>query len=81
MDSSGEERWQSALRDHAARMAFPDWVPGDADWTSLYTSFDDEGAPVTEVAVYRDHDRIHYLRLTGDQLIAFWTRLVNEIAG
>ncbi|MFD1933693.1 MULTISPECIES: hypothetical protein [Nonomuraea] len=79
MDSS-EERWVSALRDQAARLAFPEWVPGPDDWTSLYTSFEEGGAPLTEVAVYRGHDRIHYIRFTGNELIAFWTKLVDRIA-
>lgn len=65
-------------------MAFPDWESGPADWAHLYTGFDD-GARYTEVAVYRTgddgtHVRIYYRRYTGDELTAFWARLLNEIA-
>ncbi|MBB3732809.1 hypothetical protein [Nonomuraea dietziae] len=80
MDTPGEERWLSALRDRAAGLAFPEWQPRDDDWTSLHTSFDEEGAPLTEVAVYRGHERIHFRRYTGEDLTAFWIRLVNQIS-
>ncbi|MFI6296826.1 hypothetical protein ACIBEJ_34915 [Nonomuraea sp. NPDC050790] len=80
MDTSGEEHWQVALRDHAARLAFPDWIRGPDDWTNLFTGYTTGGEPYTEVAVYRGHTRIHHLVLRGDELTAFWTRLLNEIS-
>jgi hypothetical protein len=80
VDTRGEERWSVALREHAARLTFPGWTPGPGDWTSLYTSFEPGGAPLTEVAVYRGHERIHYRCYTGDDLTGFWTRLVNELS-
>ncbi|MFD9939787.1 hypothetical protein ACFWYW_04045 [Nonomuraea sp. NPDC059023] len=80
MDTSGEEHWQVALRDHAARLAFPEWLCGPDDWTSLAALFTDDGAPYTEVAVYRNHNRIHYHVYRGDELTAFWNRLLGEIS-
>lgn len=80
MHSSGEERWVQALQEHAAHLAFADWQAGPDDWTSLYTNFDDEDAPMTEVAVYRGHERIHFRRYTGSELTQFWTRLVNAVS-
>lgn len=71
------EQQSLSLRDRAARQAFPDWQPTDADWTHLYTGFDQVGEPVTEVAVYQDHDRIHYARYSGDELTRFWERLIG----
>jgi hypothetical protein len=78
--SSGEERWVQALQDRAARLAFADWRAGPDDWTSMYTSFDEDGAPMTEVAVYRGHERIHFRRYMGGELTQFWTRLVDAIS-
>lgn len=76
-------QWVKSLKEHAAHMAFPDWQPTSDDWTHLYTGHDD-GARYTEVAVYRPseggHDRIYYQRYSGDELMAFWTRLVNQIS-
>ncbi|MFC7714484.1 hypothetical protein [Nonomuraea recticatena] len=79
MDASGEERWLSVLREHAARLAFPDWTSGPDDWPSFYTSFDDAAEPYMEVTVYRGVDRIHYRRYTGDELAAFWARLLDSL--
>ncbi|MEV4549264.1 hypothetical protein AB0L44_17340 [Nonomuraea wenchangensis] len=84
MATSGEDRWLSALRDHAARLAFPDWTPQPGDWAYLYTGFDDDGVPYTEVAVYRcdpdgGHERIRHTRYRSGALTAFWARLVSEI--
>jgi hypothetical protein len=82
MDTSGEDRWLSTLRDRAAQLAFPDWTPTEGDWTHLYTGFVDDGTPYTEVAVYREcdgHARIHYHRYAGDELAAFWQHLLNQI--
>lgn len=77
------EEHAESLREHAARLAFPDWNPDSDDWTHLYTGFH-EGERYTEVAVYRPseggHERIHYQRYSGDELMAFWTRLVNQIS-
>jgi hypothetical protein len=69
--------WTEALIDRAARAAFPTWKPSPDDWTSLYTSFP-EGDPVTEVAVYRGHDRIHYRAYSGDDLEQLWTSLLEK---
>ncbi|WP_246075791.1 hypothetical protein [Nonomuraea terrae] len=74
----------SALQDRAARLAFPTWAPQAGDWTHLYTGFVDDGTPYTEVSVYRagdggGHVRIHYRRYTGDELTAFWARLLHEV--
>ncbi|MFI6599892.1 hypothetical protein ACIBHX_26925 [Nonomuraea sp. NPDC050536] len=80
MDQTAQDRWLAALRDHAARLSFPDWERGEEDWTTLYTTFDEAGSPVTEVAVYRGHDRIHYHRYTGAAVTPFWTNLLNEAA-
>ncbi|WP_219468958.1 hypothetical protein [Nonomuraea rhizosphaerae] len=79
MDGSGD-RWIQALQERAARLAFPDWRAGPDDWTSLYTSFGTDGAPVTEVAVYRGHERLHHRRYTGAELTRFWTLLIDSIA-
>ncbi|MGI5288044.1 hypothetical protein ACQEVF_32530 [Nonomuraea polychroma] len=73
------ERWIKSLQQHAAHAAFPDWEPGPDDWTSLHTSFD-HGAPVTEVAVYRVKERIHYRPYTGTELMEFWEHLLHQIA-
>lgn len=85
MRTSREDRWLSALRNHAAQLAFTDWTPQSGDWAHLYTGFVDDGTPYTEVSVYRagdggGHVRIHYQRYIGDELTTFWTRLVDEIA-
>ncbi|MFI6504458.1 hypothetical protein [Nonomuraea typhae] len=80
MDTSGEEHWQVALRDHAARLAFPEWMRGPTDWTSLATLYDERARPYTEVAVYRGHTRIFFRTYRGDELMQFWTELVNRIA-
>lgn len=79
-DAADEERWLEALRDHAARLTFPGWAQALGDWTSLYTHFNEDGTPITEVAVYRDHERIHYRMYVGQEVIGFWTRLLSEIA-
>lgn len=76
----GQDQWVKSLQQHAARLAFPDWQPSPDDWTNLYTGFDQDGAPYTEVAVYRGHDRIHHTTYSGDAFTAFWTRLVNLIS-
>ncbi|MFI6502837.1 hypothetical protein [Nonomuraea typhae] len=80
MDAPGEERWLGTLRGHAARLAFPEWMPGPDDWTDLFTGFTDAGAPYTEVSVYRDHERIHHRVYRGGDLTAFWSRLLDEVA-
>lgn len=72
-----QERWTKALQQHAAHASFPEWEPQDGDWTSLHTSFTPNGNPYTEVAVYRGHDRIHYRRITGDELEPFWLAVIN----
>ncbi|WP_246268307.1 hypothetical protein [Nonomuraea typhae] len=69
----------AALRDHAARLAFPDWLRRPTDWTSLATLYDDRAQPYTEVAVYRGHTRIHFRVYEGEELMAFWSRLIEEI--
>jgi hypothetical protein len=35
---------------------------------------------VTEVAVYRGHDRIYYARIAGEDLQPFWARVLNAHA-
>lgn len=75
-----EKPWLKALREHAAQQAFPDWQPESGDWTSLYTSFEEDGQPYTEVAVYRDHTRIHYARIEEPEMAAFWARLLQELS-
>ncbi|MCF6474555.1 hypothetical protein FAF44_40165 [Nonomuraea sp. MG754425] len=84
MSATEEERWLAALRDHAAHLVFPEWAPQAGDWTHLYTGFVDDGTPYTEVAVYRagdggGHVRICYRRFAGEDLTAFWTRLIDEV--
>jgi hypothetical protein len=85
MGATGEGRWLAAVRDHAARLTFPEWVPQAGDWTNLHTGFVDDGTPYTEVSVYRagdggGHVRICYQRYVGDELTAFWNRLMSELA-
>lgn len=84
MGSTGEERWLAALRDHAARLAFPNWTPQTGDRAHLYTGFVDDGTPYTEVSVHRSAEdgskvQIYYQRYIGDELAAFWTRLLHQI--
>ncbi|WP_049570591.1 hypothetical protein [Nonomuraea sp. SBT364] len=85
MNTPGDERWLAGIRDHAARLAFPEWEPRPDDWTHLHTGVSDDGTPYTEVSVYRagdggGHVRICYSRFAGNELAAFWTRLMREIA-
>ncbi len=35
---------------------------------------------MTEVAVYRDHARIHHRAYSGPELTLFWSTLVSEIS-
>jgi hypothetical protein len=67
------------LQDTAARIVFPDWQPHAGDWTHLYTGHD-QGSRYSEVAVCRGHDRIHYTRISGDDLQPFWKQLMNAHA-
>ncbi|MER6942508.1 hypothetical protein ABT294_00670 [Nonomuraea sp. NPDC000554] len=74
-----QDRWIKSLQQHAAALAFPDWQPGPDDWTSLHTSFTPDGKPITEVAVYRGRERVHYARISGEDLMRFWTGLLKEV--
>jgi hypothetical protein len=74
------ERQVQTLHETAARLAFPGWTPGPDDWTHTYTGFTPEGAPCTEVAVYRGRTRIHYVCIAGDELQPFWARVLNAHA-
>lgn len=75
----GQQQTQS-LQNAAARIAFPDWQPEPGDWVSLYTGHD-HGCRYTEVAVYRGRERIHYLRIAGDDLEPFWRRIMSAHTG
>ena len=76
----GQDQWVKSLQRHAAHASFPDWQPGPDDWAHLHTSFTPDGEPVTEVAVYRDHDRIHYRTYAGGELTRFWERLMGQMS-